>query len=129
MTRTSLICSFLTSVGLLTSAVAADELSAPTANALAPGVTPILTPAVNMDQQDAEAADLALALDDEMVVRQPQVCEPKLVDNRAKLNPNCINRIVNLGVRKGRYSAQSRDKRELRSLCANTFLPRCRHKY
>lgn len=129
MTRSSLICSFLTSVGFLTSAIAADEFSAPTANAMAPGVTPVVAPVMNRDQQVAEAADLALAIDDQMVVRQPKVCEPKLVDNRAKLDPNCINRIVNLGVRKGRYSAQSRDKRELRSLCANTFLPRCRHKY
>lgn len=127
MTQTSSVLTILAGIGL-TVGVAADELSPPD-----PAVQHTLSTLAHAPSTpDAAQPDLALAADATLAVRQApdsRVCDPAVIDNRAKLDPGCINRIVNLGVRKGRYRAQSRDKRELRSLCENTFLPRCRHKY
>ncbi|MEM9533837.1 MAG: hypothetical protein AAGA23_23160 [Pseudomonadota bacterium] len=76
-----------------------------------------------------EGAAPVLVAAEEGIAEPTPVCKPEVVDDRAKLNPNCITVLEDLAKRNGRYAATTRHKRELRSLCENQWLPRCRHKY
>ncbi|MFK7956063.1 MAG: hypothetical protein AB8B96_08210 [Lysobacterales bacterium] len=76
------------------------------------------------------AQPVALEISDSQALSQPmQACMPDAADDKPALRSDCMTVLEDVAKRKGRYAATSRNKRELRSLCANQWLPRCRHKY
>jgi len=77
---------------------------------------------------DAYAADA----DGEMTMVSAEsltVCDPKVLDERAMLADDCINRIDGMPSSRPSYNAVGREIPEQRSLCNHMFLPRCRRKY
>lgn len=57
------------------------------------------------------------------------VCDPSIVDRRAALDANCLNRIEHAPTTRERYHAVGREVKEQRSLCDHMWLPKCRRKY
>lgn len=73
--------------------------------------------------------DMTITRDNALAQRPMQVCMPGADEDKPALRSDCITVLEDVSKRKGRYAATSRNKRELRSLCENQWLPRCRHKY
>ncbi len=73
---------------------------------------------------------VAMEVSNSDAITQPKrACMPDAGDDKPALRSDCMTVLEDVAKRKGRYAATSRNKRELRSLCANQWLPRCRHKY
>lgn len=56
-------------------------------------------------------------------------CQPNIVDKRAALKHGCLNRIERSPMAGKGYNAIGREIKDLKSLCNQMFLPKCRHKY
>ncbi len=78
---------------------------------------------------EAEPAATLQVSDSQTVADPVPVCMPEGDDDKPALRNDCITVLEDVAKRKGRYAATTRHKRELRSLCENQWLPRCRHKY
>lgn len=78
---------------------------------------------------EADQPAVIKVTDSPSVAEPMQVCMPEGDDDKPALRDDCITVLEDVSKRKGRYAATTRHKRELRSLCENQWLPRCRHKY
>ncbi|MEM9301256.1 MAG: hypothetical protein AAGE01_04055 [Pseudomonadota bacterium] len=59
----------------------------------------------------------------------PTLCKPRIVDGRAELSDDCVN-VIDRSPSGGRQiHAIGRETKQLRSLCENMVLPKCRRKY
>jgi hypothetical protein len=59
----------------------------------------------------------------------PTLCTPKIVDGRAELSDDCVNVIDGSPSAGRQIHAIGRETQQLRSLCDNLVLPKCRRKY
>ena len=63
-------------------------------------------------------------------VAEDDVCKPRIVDRRAALKDDCINRIERAPTAGKGYNAIGREpKHQLKSMCDYSILPKCRRKY
>ena len=85
----------------------------------------IENPQFNTDTVVAlNSTDLAEASD-----RGLELCSEKAYGDQDRLDQNCLNRVDGLPNGGKRHNPVGRrEKKELRSLCDNMFLPKCRHK-
>ncbi len=72
---------------------------------------------------------MELALQDGLESEAIKLCQPQIVDQRAVLSSNCLNRIEGVHTYGRQLNPIGRENKEPRSLCENMWLPRCRHKY
>ncbi len=58
-----------------------------------------------------------------------ELCQPRIIHQRAVLNQDCLNIIQGAATYGRKIKIQGRENKELKSLCETMWLPRCRHKY
>ncbi|MDX1568868.1 MAG: hypothetical protein R3200_00165 [Xanthomonadales bacterium] len=63
-------------------------------------------------------------------VSDDDVCKPRIIDRRAALKDDCLNRIERSPTAGKGYNAIGREpKHQLKSMCDYSVLPKCRRKY
>ena len=72
---------------------------------------------------------MELALQNGLESEVIRLCQPKIVDQRAVLNSDCLNRIEGVHTYGRQLNPIGRENKKPKSLCDSMWLPRCRHKY